>query len=96
MRGVKKPVPVITSIKVENKLITEDFLKYEDKSLKKIKPGKFKKFTKIHNVTYRFFRKNGIHIRGGHIPRCKIFLYSFIRYSLCISSTDVNATHTEK
>jgi hypothetical protein len=44
MRGGRKPVPVITSKKVDNKLITDDFLRYEDKSSKKIKPGNIQNF----------------------------------------------------
>ena len=39
MRGVQKTVTA-TSKKIDNKLITEDFKKYEDNTTKKIKPGK--------------------------------------------------------
>ena len=47
MRGASKP-SVLISKKVDNKLIAEDFKKYEDKTSKKIKPSKMIKFLPIY------------------------------------------------
>jgi hypothetical protein len=81
MRGATRQVPSTTAKKVDNKLIAEDFKKYEDKTSKKIKPGKHKFLQFTNHLINRLFRKNGFYIRSRHLPRCKIIIcHNSFRY----------------